>query len=312
MNIYQILVPTDFSEYSQCAFNYAIQFAKKLNASLTLIHVEVILHSLQPEAIFGKSKIESSIRSTLEDMESQLQEMVDQAEKEGVQANFTVIQGKSAAQSLLDYVQKHPMDLVIMGTHGRTGIKHFLLGSIAEKMVRMSPIPVLTVHKSITDFRLKNILIPVDFSEYSYKALDYGEYLASQFQSEITLLHVVETLPYPTFYPEGFTPAMDFIPNLQQRIDESLQNLLKDSSVPVHRIIRTGTPSPEIVHFAQQTGQDLIILTTRGLTGLEHILIGSTTERVVRISETPVLTIPSKVGDPSSTQLNLSDSEENA
>lgn len=291
MNLQKILVPIDFSEYSDSAFQYALGFAKNIQAHLTLIHVEVLINSLQPEALFGATKMEKTIRKVLSDIQGQLKERIDAAKAEGVSADYAVIQGKSAANSILEYVQQNPYDLIIMGTHGRTGIKHFILGSIAEKLVRLSPTPVLTLHKSTQKFRLKHILMPVDFSEFSLKAVEYGTEIARRFQSEITLLHVIESLPYPAFYPEGFSPAFDFDPQLRQRINENLDTILHDAELPVHRVIRMGTPSTEIVHYAQKKDIDLILMSTRGLTGLEHILIGSTTERVVRMSEVPVLTI---------------------
>ncbi len=291
MNLKKILVPIDFSDYSDAAIQYAIGFTKSLQAHLTLIHVEILIHSLQPDAIFGTSRMEKTIRKVLNDIQEQMKERIAVAKKEGVSADYAVIQGKSAASSLLEYVQQNPYDLIIMGTHGRTGIKHFILGSIAEKLVRLSPTPVLTLHKSTRQFRLKHILIPVDFSESSLKAVEYGAEIAHQFQSEITLLHVVESLPYPAFYPEGFSPAFDYDPQLRERINENLNTILQDETLPVHRLIRMGTPSSEIVHYAQKKDIDLILMSTRGLTGLEHILIGSTTERVVRMSEVPVLTI---------------------
>ncbi len=291
MKLQKILVPIDFSDYSDSAFQYALGFAKTVQAQLTLIHVEVLIPSLQPEALLGTSKMEKTIRKVLDDIQEQLKERIAIARKAGVNADYAIIQGKSAATSLLEHLQQNPYDLVIMGTHGRTGIKHFILGSIAEKLVRLSPTPVLTLHKTTRQFQLHHILIPVDFSESSLKAVDYGAEIASRFQSEITLLHVIESLPYPAFYPEGFTPTFDYDPQLRQRINENLDPILRNSELPVHRVIRLGTPSSEIVHYAVKKDIDLILMSTRGLTGLEHILIGSTTERVVRMSEVPVLTI---------------------
>ncbi len=142
--------------------------------------------------------------------------------------------------------------------------------------------------------KLKRILVPIDFSDYSARALDYALAFAEQFQAKLILLHVVE----PTVYPENHMlvpPAMD---EVNQGLVEAGRERLEGVSrkrighrVPVELLVRLGRAHSEITDTAKAVGADLIIIATHGYTGLKHVLLGSTAERVVRQAPCPVLTV---------------------
>jgi universal stress protein A len=142
--------------------------------------------------------------------------------------------------------------------------------------------------------RIKRILAPTDFSDYSKKALHYAVRFAEQFGATLTVLHVVEPV-IPT--TDGFgafqVPAID-VGVLQKNAAASLASLVGDEVdelVPVKTLVRCGPPSQEIVSVAKDEDIDLIIIATHGYTGLKHLLLGSTAERVVRHAPCPVLTV---------------------
>lgn len=150
--------------------------------------------------------------------------------------------------------------------------------------------------KSVTSgpFRLKTILVPVDFSEFSTKALDYAVAFARQFRGTITLLHVVEPMVYPENYMTIPAASDDINNSLLKAADEKLaaqRQQLHGDSVKVKAMTRLGRPYVEIAAVAKEIEADLIILTTHGHTGLKHVLLGSTAERVVRHAPCPVLTV---------------------
>lgn len=141
---------------------------------------------------------------------------------------------------------------------------------------------------------IKKILVPIDFSDYSKNALKYAAEFAKSMNAEITLIYVVE----PMIYPADFSMGQIAIPSteidLHGRAEEELNNLAKnfvDKSIKVNALIRTGKPFVEINETASEMDADLIIIATHGHTGVEHLLFGSTAEKVVRKAPCPVLTL---------------------
>ena len=141
---------------------------------------------------------------------------------------------------------------------------------------------------------INNILVPIDFSDYSKNALKYAADFAEQFHSKIILIYVVE----PVIYPADFSMGQVAIPSadieLNARSEEELKILAKRDIPPhieVEIIIKTGKPFMEINETASEKDVDLIIIATHGHTGVEHLLFGSTAEKVVRKAPCPVLTL---------------------
>jgi universal stress protein A len=141
---------------------------------------------------------------------------------------------------------------------------------------------------------IHKVLVPIDFSDYSKNALKYAAQFAHQFKAKMFLVYVVEPMIYPADFSMGQVaiPSTDI--DLQKRGDEELNNLAKsliDPSVEVEIIIKTGKPFVEINETAVEKDIDLIIIATHGHTGVEHLLFGSTAEKVVRKAPCPVLTL---------------------
>jgi nucleotide-binding universal stress UspA family protein len=141
---------------------------------------------------------------------------------------------------------------------------------------------------------IKKILVPIDFSDYSKSALKYAVNLSKNFNAEMILIYVVE----PVIYPPDFSMGQIAIPSVNTEWDErakqELDKLAKaeiPSGVAVKTLIKTGKPFIEIIETAGELDIDLIIIATHGRTGVEHILFGSTAEKVVRKAPCPVLTL---------------------
>ena len=141
---------------------------------------------------------------------------------------------------------------------------------------------------------IKHILVPIDFSEHSKNALKYAIPYAVQFNASLDLLYVVE----PTIYPADFSFGQVGFPNIEEELrkrgDEELNALLRNEikgRVPAEALVRTGKPFYEINEYAREKNIDLIIIATHGHTGVEHILFGSTVEKVVRKAPCPVLVV---------------------
>lgn len=146
---------------------------------------------------------------------------------------------------------------------------------------------------SSSPLRLKEILVPVDFSDFSTKALKYALAFADQFGARITLLHVVEPVVYPENYmvvPSVLEMTDNLVASARPRLDELGREQIGNRA-PFDTIVRMGRAYAEIAAAARELGVDLIVIATHGYTGLKHVLLGSTAERVVRHAPCPVLTV---------------------
>ncbi|MCB0301520.1 MAG: universal stress protein [Calditrichaeota bacterium] len=289
MKLNNILVPTDFSKFSDKAVESAFLIAAQYNAKITLLHSILLFHE---EGDNGLQLHEYSeyIKEKENDSRQLLKAHSDSAEEHGVKLETKVLRGFSAADSILEFVKENPVDLVVMGTHGRTGLKKWVYGSVAEKVVRLSPVPVLTTHYFEKPFRIDKILVPVDFSDYSKNAVEYAKELANRFNAELVYLHSIHNEFHPSYFAGGAETLLSLDPKLKDRS----MTRLKEFAGNKHKstcLILEGSAYHNIVDYADNNEIDLIVMATRGLTGLDHYLIGSTTERVVRLAKTPVLTI---------------------
>lgn len=295
MKFNKILVPIDFSEYSERAFNYALALSGRFGSQLTLINIDELFRSVYPEDGMQIYNLEETVQKRVEFIQSQFQKYIQQAAEKNIAATYAIVRGDSVSEKLLEHITQNQYNMVVMGTHGRTGLKHVFLGSIAEKIVRLSPTPVLTIHECVDCFKVKKILVPIDFSAYSLQALEYAKSIANSLGSEITVIHVIERVIYPAFYPEGYYPIVDFEPKLHGQILDSIDTFLKQiPDFKADKVVTAGRPSDEIINYANNNPIDLIIMATRGLSGLQHLIVGSTAERIVRLSSIPVLTVRSE------------------
>jgi universal stress protein A len=138
--------------------------------------------------------------------------------------------------------------------------------------------------------RVQNVLVPIDFSEPSEKALSYGMAFAKQFGAKITLLHVIEPSVYPKEFGYGSASDSDRVKAATDRLRTLAQRKI-EPAFPVQVLVGRGPPFEVIAAMSRDLDIDLIVIATRGYTGLKHVLIGSTAERVVRHAQCPVLVV---------------------
>jgi nucleotide-binding universal stress UspA family protein len=199
-------------------------------------------------------------------------------------------------------------DLIVMGTHGRTGLDHVLLGSTAERVVTTAPCPVMTIRLEKRDERsgpinLRGILAPIDFSDCSLEALDYGVQVAKQFGASLTILHVLEPVSYGLDFTLYRTAERE---SLKERTESRLAGLVeivKSEGVPAHSEVRGGLPADTIVRAAHDSSYDLIVMGTHGRRGLSHVVSGSVAEAVLRRASCPVLMVKRQTRIPHHLQL---------
>ncbi len=296
MEFKKILVPVDFSDCSNKALEYAILFGEKYGAVLTLFHVVALFQEDVGETE-RMQELEEIVKRQEEKIRKQMSGSKEKVTARGVSVNTVIQRGINPADTILEFLDEQDFDLVIMGTHGRTGLKHVLQGSVAEKVVRLSPVPVLTIHREVQKYDFDDIVVPIDFSAHSLKAVEYATDLAQTFNSRLHFLHVIEQEIHPSFYAAGVTSIFEIDHDLKERVVENMQEFVEDfldESMTTEYVVREGKAHREIVEFAKEKGMDLIVIATHGLSGLEYLLLGSTTEKVVRWATCPVLTVKSE------------------
>lgn len=288
MEIQKILVPVDFSEFSRKSVEAARKIARRYGASVTLIHIIVT-----PHGTVGDSRKKNVLEKQNAFIRQQFQvQYGDKLEKEIQDVSFILITGVSPVDSLQEYLQDHPHDLVVMGTHGQTGFRFFVQGSVVEKMVRFSSVPILTIPQALQNIRFKRILAPLDFSVHSQKALEYTISFAKHHNAKIVFMHVIEQENYPSFSSAEEESIFEIEPSLQQSIVENLREFVADTvdeSYIEDFVVTEGVVHREIVNLCKSF--DVMIISTHGLTGLEYIQIGGTAEKVVRWASCPVLVV---------------------
>lgn len=273
LQIRRVLFPTDYSETAQRALAFARRLVDLHGAELHVLYAHVpgddinCPTELESEAWLGGGSAR-----------------IVQAEREG----------DSVAEVILEYAEEHAADVIVMGTHGRRGVQHALLGSVAEKVVRKASCPVLTVPPAAGTGHVERILAPIDFSEYGTVALAHAGALARTFGARLDVLHVVQEVLIPSAY--GLEPTGFIGPEVVERSQEALGRFTAQAlgtEVDWEAHVRMGYAASDIVRFAEEQAADLIVMATHGWTGLKHFLLGSVTEKVVRHAPCPVFRIHS-------------------
>jgi nucleotide-binding universal stress UspA family protein len=290
MQFKNILVPVDFSDFSYKAVDFAIRVGEHYGSDLTLMHVLTMFQEDSAE-ISRFQGLEDFVREQEKSIQKQMKEQTDLFVSRGVNVKSVTTRAISAADSILDIVSENAYDLIVMGTHGRTGIRHLLLGSIAEKVLRLSPTPVVTVHRAHEEFDIASILVLVDFSDYSKRAVGYATSIADEFKSDLAFVHVIEQEFHPSLYAAGVQNVFEIDPELPERSANKLREFVGMPGNGATYTVLQGRAHNQIIEYAKKIEADLIVMSTRGFSGLDHVLMGSTAERVVRVADCPVLTV---------------------
>ena len=224
--------------------------------------------------------------------------LMEGLEAHGVRFEVTVVRGVAAAPVIVDYAAEHDIDLIMLGTHGRRGIRHLLLGSVAEEVVRTAHCPVFITRAAGPETPKTTghltILVPIDFSRHARLALRHAKMLAASVGARLVLLHVIEDQVHPAFYGISIQSVYDLVPDIEERSLRELEQFCRETEGPeveARFLVRYGTPVPEIVALTKVEEVDLIVMATHGLRGLEHFMMGSVTEKVLRRSSVPVFTV---------------------
>ena len=307
VQIKHIICPVDFSEVSRHAFDRALAVARSYNSEITVLHVlptpshvPAIPYGPEGPGPFG-FEVPDRPRAL-----SELSRFLHIEHPGDVAIRQEVIEAGSVHKEILVQASRTSADLIVMGTHGRSGVDHLFLGSVAEKTLRTSPIPVMTVPPKAPDvpssgLPFRSILCPVDFSQDSARALSYAASLAEHTGGRLTIVHVVELMgggydPMGggAFDVEGFIKAA--VARARQQLQECAATVPPGIGA-IQTVVREGKPYREILREAGLRGIDLIVAGVHGRSALDRLVFGSTTEHLVRRAICPILAVRSDSAD---------------
>jgi len=325
----KILCAVDFSDYSGMVISYGSALAKQFDAKLTLCHVVstgyLVSSHMTPYIDYVGLEAER-----IEDSQDRLEKMAEDLDME---CDVIVLTG-NPAEVISQVADDRRMDMVVAATHGGSGIKRFLIGSVTDRLLKILSCPFLVLHASENEkmslpmdpdkMKFKRILVGCDFSPDSKRAFDYALSLAQEYQAELNLAHVIRPLEKEPFWDlEETSPAQGGLTawntdgylnpqimlagkspveksKLIKEIEKKLIGQVPEDSqiwcVP-KTVILEGQPYRELIHFSEENQMDLIVLGVHGHSFFERFVIGPTTDRVIARAGRPVLVIRTQMAE---------------
>lgn len=306
ITIRRILCPVDYSPCSRRALAHAAALARRYDATVTVLHAYTLS---PPPFLYGEypgefserppSPPETDVSTAHDQVLTQLARFTEPIQALGVPLELEQRQG-GAVPSILDCSQTLPADVIVMGTHGRSGMDRLVLGSVTEKVLRKASCPVLTVpppalQPADEDTEpFQRILCAVDFSAPSMKALQYALSLADGPDTELLMIHVIEGIPDASHWQQPDMTLMRYLGMSEAEARARLQQAVPMASRTgrkMDELLATGKPYREILRVARERDVHLIVLGVHGRNPLDVMLFGSTTQHVVRKATCPVLTL---------------------
>ncbi|HMB90483.1 MAG TPA: universal stress protein [Rhodothermales bacterium] len=292
--IKKILHPTDFSEGASAALDHACHLARHHEAALHVLHVVPIFGDSSADDETGEVARTGFEIKLQQEGEQNMQALVEAHSYRDVSLTPVLSQGVTAGPVILEYAESEGIDIIVMGTHGRRGIRHLLLGSVAEEVIHKASCDVLSV-RMLPDHGdeahpIQRILVPLDLAEQSRGLVAVAKRLAAGYGAELHLMHVIQPLPYSVTLLTP-TSIYELVPEISDKARAYAEKLYASAGgpeVPYTIHITEGPVAKTVVEAAVDRQVDLICMASRQMGGLERLFLGSVTERVVRTASCPV------------------------
>lgn len=269
----RILVPTDFSEHAEDALKVAAQIAKKNDSEIIILHMLELPHQSN-DAIFGGVSIPETMLFMKKANET-LDKVSNSPYLDGISITEIVKMDKPI-HGITQVSQDYNVDLIVMGSHGSSGVEELLIGSNTEKVVRNSEIPVLVIKKDITHFNVDNIVFASDFTEETKKPFEKLLNFTKFFDAKIHLVTICT--------PNSFKPT-----HVVEKATEEFINSFNLTNYETH-IYNDTNIEKGIINFSNSINADIIGMCTHGRTGFAHFFNGSISEGLVNHAVRPVIT----------------------
>ena len=304
IQIQRILCPTDFSEFSRRALDHALRLAGWYHSTVALLHVResvpLTAASAAGSGAVASAKITPEARQRILD---QMKSLAANGAAPGTEFTFELVEGP-VADAIVSQAVYGLADLIVLGTHGRSGFERLVLGSVAEKVLRKAACPVLTVPPATGDVvpaspMFRRILCATDFSDGSRHALDYALSLAQEAHAHVSVLHTIEV---PPALEDDTREAMGSGPHSlreylaaaeherRARLTDAIPDDVRRAGM-ADTVLTTGRAYREILRVASERAIDLIVMGIHGRHPADLLFFGSTAQHVVRRAACPVLTL---------------------
>jgi len=295
MKLNNIICATDFSDLSNHAVSYGIVLAKEFGAKLYLCHVIDISYASKYSESMDSMDLEDQIADhALERLQMSIG---------GDSVNWEPLISKGRTSDVITrMVEEGGANLAISATHGRSGLKRLILGSVTERLLRTLSCPLLVVRSPQHDFvspkdhqiKLERILVGCDFSPHASLSFQYALSLAEAFDCELHLVHVFETTLYEDLLKAAAKSKEERQHTLDKELNDRLEKMIPEAThgyQSTHTSLLAGEPYQELTKYALLHNMDLIVLGVRGYGLKETLHLGSTTDRVIRQAPCPVLSM---------------------
>lgn len=286
-----VVCPVDFSEFSSRALAHAAAWAGWYEARLSVVHVWTPSATLNP----GDLPVALLVPEERDALLQRVTALVAPYQAEGIPVTVLLREGPPVDE-ILDVIRQAGADLLVLGTHGRSGFERLLLGSVTERLLHKAPCPVLTVPATAgaaaAKVSYKKIVCPLDQTANPGPGLASALSLSRQNDAVLVLVHVVEPIQNPPGLSTFDVTA--YQADLNQEWKRSLHELAVESAKEWDRIeerVPVGKPSTEVLRIAEEEGADLIVMGVQERGAFDLTIFGSTSQHVVRRAACPVLTV---------------------
>ena len=286
-----ILVPTDGSDHAVRAAEHGLFLARLFDAEVHLLNVVDVQAAA---GIFDAGGVDRAFVERLEADGEAAIESIEAVADETDALQTALVRGEPA-DAILDYAEEHGAELIAMGTHGRSGVNRYIAGSVTERVVRLAEVPVLTARADDgTSFAgdYDEILVPTDGSEPAAAAIDHGLAIAEAADARVHAVNVVDVggLAAGSEYAR-VGDLREHLRDAGERATEEIATRARDAGLDAVTAVREGPPAKTLLSYVDDKGVDLVTMGTAGRTGINRYLLGSTTERIIRHSDAPVLAV---------------------
>jgi nucleotide-binding universal stress UspA family protein len=292
--IQRILYATDLSPISESAWHEARQLGRLFDAEILLVHVmpALVLPSL---GTFPPELYDELVRRERRESDARFDRLLGSVVGSGLKVRIRLEEGGPPARRILEVAAAEAADVIVVGTHGRKGLERAFLGSVADRLLRQAPCPVLTVQPSLGQKpgeRIRRICYATDFSPAARAAWPWVVGIATAADAEIDLVHATYA-PVPDHHlpPEALGRMAQM---LHEQGRAEAERFLEQSDFPRGRIsvrLPQGDPGEQVVHQAKTYSADLIVMGTHGWSGVVRWMLGSVAQFVIQTAPCPVLTI---------------------
>ncbi|WP_128478015.1 universal stress protein [Halorussus pelagicus] len=289
-----VVVPTDGSDHAERAAEHAFDLARRFDAAVHLVNVV----DVQSEGgLFSAGGVDEAFIEQLEDRARETISDLEALADSDDDVRTAVVHGKPS-EGILDYAEESNADLVFMGTHGRTGLNRYVTGSVTERVLRLADVPVFTVQatdRSVAD-GYDDVLIPTDGSDCADVAVEHGLAVAERYDATVHAVSVVDiriavgTSGDPSD-AMGETQILDELEAQAQDAADGVAERAREAGLDAVTAVEKGVPARGLLDYADDSEVDLLTMGTHGRTGIDRYFLGSTTAKVVRTSEVPVLSV---------------------